>query len=289
MYAVKTIIVFSIIILFLPILSNAEEYGIPDWIKNNAKWWAEGQIDDDTFVSGIQFLIKEDIVIIPPTANALSSRSGIPDWIKNNAGWWADGKISDGDFIAGIQFLVQNNIIHVKSNIILPIPSQPESNYLDNGCTVGYPYIWSDGLCYDQPEPYDELPEQVTHLTGRWQGVANWSASFDYYDGNLGFYRETCNYSGDMVLQLQLIDNSVTGSVQVPSYSVTSATTPEACQAGFTLAGAVDATVFGSGFSGTVGVLDIDGQFTTDLLRGQVSGSIGGVDISGEFTASRSN
>ena len=30
---------------------------IPPWIKNNAAWWAEGAIDDDSFVQGIQFLI----------------------------------------------------------------------------------------------------------------------------------------------------------------------------------------------------------------------------------------
>ena len=27
----------------------------PDWIKGNAEWWAAGQIDDNTFVSGIQW------------------------------------------------------------------------------------------------------------------------------------------------------------------------------------------------------------------------------------------
>ena len=27
---------------------------IPGWIKNNAGWWADGQIDDNAFVSGIQ-------------------------------------------------------------------------------------------------------------------------------------------------------------------------------------------------------------------------------------------
>jgi hypothetical protein len=32
---------------------------IPSWIKNNAGWWADGQIDDSSFVEGIQFLIKE--------------------------------------------------------------------------------------------------------------------------------------------------------------------------------------------------------------------------------------
>ena len=37
---------------------------IPAWIKNNAGWWADGQIDDDTFVQGIQFLIKAGIIVV---------------------------------------------------------------------------------------------------------------------------------------------------------------------------------------------------------------------------------
>ena len=35
---------------------------IPEWIKNNAGWWADGSIDDNSFVQGIQFLIKEGIM-----------------------------------------------------------------------------------------------------------------------------------------------------------------------------------------------------------------------------------
>ena len=37
---------------------------IPDWIKNNAGWWATDQIDDNSFVQGIQYLIKEGIMKI---------------------------------------------------------------------------------------------------------------------------------------------------------------------------------------------------------------------------------
>ena len=37
---------------------------IPEWIKNNAAWWADGQIDDSTFVQGIQYMIKNEIIII---------------------------------------------------------------------------------------------------------------------------------------------------------------------------------------------------------------------------------
>lgn len=39
-------------------------YEIPEWIKTNAGWWAEGAIDDNSFVQGIQFLIKEGIMNI---------------------------------------------------------------------------------------------------------------------------------------------------------------------------------------------------------------------------------
>ena len=35
---------------------------IPKWIKNNAGWWAEGSIDDGSFVQGIQFMIKEGLM-----------------------------------------------------------------------------------------------------------------------------------------------------------------------------------------------------------------------------------
>jgi hypothetical protein len=87
---------------------------IPEWIKNNAGWWADGQIDDKTFVQGIQFLIKEKIMNVPittPVENVDSNE--IPNWIKNNAGWWADGQITDDDFVKGIQYLVEQGIIQV--------------------------------------------------------------------------------------------------------------------------------------------------------------------------------
>ena len=37
---------------------------IPGWIKNNAGWWADGQIDDGSFVSGLQWLISNGIMKI---------------------------------------------------------------------------------------------------------------------------------------------------------------------------------------------------------------------------------
>ncbi len=89
---------------------------IPSWIKNNAGWWADGSIDDSSFVQGIQFLIQEGIMQIPSTTQGTSSGSNeIPSWIKNNAGWWADGSIDDDSFVGGIQFLIQEGIMSISS------------------------------------------------------------------------------------------------------------------------------------------------------------------------------
>jgi hypothetical protein len=37
---------------------------IPAWIKNNAGWWADGQITDDDFVKGIQYLVEQGIILV---------------------------------------------------------------------------------------------------------------------------------------------------------------------------------------------------------------------------------
>ena len=86
---------------------------IPSWIKNNAGWWADGIIDDNSFIQGIQFLIKERIISVDSTSQSNVESKEIPTWIKNNAGWWADGTIDDSTFITGIEFLVKEGMIQV--------------------------------------------------------------------------------------------------------------------------------------------------------------------------------
>jgi len=92
---------------------NVKSILIPDWIKNNAKWWADGVIDDDAFTQGIGFLIKEGTISVESTSQKDGDSKGVPDWIKNNAKWWADGAIDDDAFIQGIEFLVKEGIIQV--------------------------------------------------------------------------------------------------------------------------------------------------------------------------------
>jgi len=94
--------------------SGQAETTIPDWIKNNAGWWADGLIDDASFVSGIQWLISTGIVSVPTTEQGTGvGASVIPDWIKNNAGWWANGQIPDSAFVSGLQWLISNGIMTI--------------------------------------------------------------------------------------------------------------------------------------------------------------------------------
>lgn len=41
-----------------------DDASIPGWVRISAGWWAEGLIDDQTFLQAIQFLIKEGILVI---------------------------------------------------------------------------------------------------------------------------------------------------------------------------------------------------------------------------------
>ena len=94
-------------------LSNVDETNVPGWVKNNSAWWAEGQIDDETFVGAIKFLINEKIISVPEIIVEESESSEIPSWVKSNAGWWAEGIIDEQTFVDAIEFLVKTGIIQV--------------------------------------------------------------------------------------------------------------------------------------------------------------------------------
>ena len=87
---------------------------VPEWVKNNAGWWAQGLIGNNDFVEGIQYLINESVIDVPPrSAGPETSSNEIPEWVKNNAGWWVQGQIKTQDFLRGIEFLVEQGIIKI--------------------------------------------------------------------------------------------------------------------------------------------------------------------------------
>jgi hypothetical protein len=80
-----------------------EDYNIPAWIKNNAAWWSEGQIDDASFVSGIKYMIENGIMDITQSNNQVANdelykenqklNSLLAEYQEANAGFAANEKV----------------------------------------------------------------------------------------------------------------------------------------------------------------------------------------------------
>ena len=96
------------------IFEVAKVEDIPEWIKNSAGWWAEDKITDIEFIASLQFLIKNNIIMIEDVQRIESNSTVLPVWIKNNAEWWAEDKITDQDFLSGIYYMIENGIIIIE-------------------------------------------------------------------------------------------------------------------------------------------------------------------------------
>jgi len=129
-YSIAVIILFSLIgsSILVPNSSAQEETQIPNWVKNNAGWWAANEISEKEFLIGIEYLINNNIIFIPfiPCSLAAATAASdptleaklVPDWVKNNAGWWATDQIEDADFINGIKYLIDRTILGIDNTKI---------------------------------------------------------------------------------------------------------------------------------------------------------------------------
>ncbi len=76
--------------------ANAQSDVIPSWIKISTGWWTDGQIDDDTFVDGIEYLIAKRVIpaeletsdLTPP--QTIGDKK-IPTDVKNIFDSWSKG------------------------------------------------------------------------------------------------------------------------------------------------------------------------------------------------------
>lgn len=132
---------------------------------------------------------------------------------------------------------------------------------------------------------------QSLDLTGNdWKGTAQWSVSFEYYDAELGTYKENCEFVGNIQMGLVQNGNSVTGNLGLSNVQLVRAIRADICNnpnfASFG-GGSLDIQVFGSGFSGKVGIVNVSGSATTDLLNGKLNLSDDIVHVGGTFTAQR--
>jgi phosphonate transport system substrate-binding protein len=65
-------IVVAIGVVSVPLAQNVQaETLVPEWIKSNAGWWADGTVDDATFLNGIKFLLENDIIDVSSESNGI--------------------------------------------------------------------------------------------------------------------------------------------------------------------------------------------------------------------------
>jgi len=89
---------------------------VPDWVKNNARWWAEGTIGDADFIGGLQHLIKEEIITVTRQTVASDVTNEIPSWVKTQTEWWANGQITEEEFLNSVEYLMKQGIINLEDS-----------------------------------------------------------------------------------------------------------------------------------------------------------------------------
>ena len=91
----------------------AQEPAVPDWVRTSAGWWAAGDIDDESFLQALAFLIREGVISVPSAPGEGGEGGSIPDWVRTSAGWWAAGDIDDESFLQALAFLIREGILVV--------------------------------------------------------------------------------------------------------------------------------------------------------------------------------
>ena len=102
---------FETLEINIPFNESTVSKFVPDWIKKPASFWIQGHTSDIEFVSAMQYLVNEGIIVLPQTETIQDSGENIPIWIKETVGFWVDGHTTDAEFTSAIQYLVKQGII----------------------------------------------------------------------------------------------------------------------------------------------------------------------------------
>ena len=87
---------------------------VPDWIKTYAQNWAMGEITDNEFIYGLNFMLQNKIIVLSDLDDASPVIDDLPSWFRNTAFWWSNDLISQQEFINSIKYLIQEDIIIIE-------------------------------------------------------------------------------------------------------------------------------------------------------------------------------
>ena len=75
-----TVIAISLIVIVPGLMQvEANSNSVPDWVKNTAKWYGDGNISESDFLHAIKFLIQQKIIIIDDSKLATEPYIIIPN------------------------------------------------------------------------------------------------------------------------------------------------------------------------------------------------------------------
>jgi len=112
---------------------------LPDWVKNIFVWYGQGQVSEAELLESIKWMIENNVIQVSSTGTD-SYKYAYDNLKKENQQLKAE--------IGGLQAILNSILEETDSNSYLD-----DSDYLDSGCPVGYPFLWSDGDCYTVSEP----------------------------------------------------------------------------------------------------------------------------------------
>ena len=118
--------------------SAQEDYNIPAWIKNNAAWWSEGQIDDASFVSGIKYMIENGIMEISQSNTPVNNMS-LDDLYQENQ-----------EFREYFENTLSDTVEYARNEQVLSEENQRLNSSLDEYQAANDSFAENENVLYDQ-------------------------------------------------------------------------------------------------------------------------------------------
>ena len=96
------------------VFSQTEQ--IPSWIKTTAAFWVDGVTTDHEFISAMEFLIDNGVIVIPKIVELEQEIMRLGQELENiqkqeETSETTDGVTTDHEFISAMEFLIDNGVI----------------------------------------------------------------------------------------------------------------------------------------------------------------------------------
>ena len=80
---ILVILVIGISITTVLSIQAQQDSNIPQWVKNTALWWGQGDISDADYISGIEFLIDKKILRVSTSQDSRDMQDLENDFIRS--------------------------------------------------------------------------------------------------------------------------------------------------------------------------------------------------------------